>query len=154
GSVRYPVPLDGPPAVTRILFSPDGKVLAAPYPGSESDNAFWDLATGKLMPCSGRDGVVGRPLAFLGSGELLTVDWSREKLYRWDVAADELRDRSPLPVLADGKTFHTLAASPDGRTLVLDHGVRGPLRKAVDRLAVVLWDVPARRVARTLGRDF
>jgi WD40 repeat protein len=130
--------LPGPmPAVLRLLFSPDGRTLAA---GMYREARLWELATGRLQATLPHTTHVWE-LAFSPNGKLLaTGGWSEARL--WDVENGRLR-----ATLEDGtRPFRdriwSLAFSPDGRTVAAGEGW--------DRNVAQLWDVPGGERRTTL----
>ncbi|HYT95121.1 MAG TPA: WD40 repeat domain-containing protein, partial [Gemmataceae bacterium] len=135
--------LDGMPRhFTRLVFSPDGKLVAAT--GGEAHICLWDTATGKLLtPTQGHRGAVaaiaispdGKRVATGGmDGNLLLRDLADGKDV-WRITND-----NHMPV--SSVTF-----TPDGKTLAGSCYYSGQGQK------VWLWDVATGRVLRRLGSD-
>jgi RNA polymerase sigma factor (sigma-70 family) len=100
-----------------LVFSPDGKALAAR--GPDRSIRLWETATGKEVCKLTADSEDASPLAFSRDGKTLAT--SADKMVRlWDVATGKgiarLEKQKGLPGASafsrDGKTFTTLARRP------------------------------------------
>ena len=121
-----------------VAFSPDGKQLASASPKAPSVNV-WDVATGKLVTTI-QDSASVRHLAFSPDGKLLATGHGGGA--RRGNGSVQFWDTTTWKETAFGQAPRALTVSvafaPDGRTLAT---------ASMDG-AAMLWDVPARRVAR------
>jgi WD40 repeat protein len=136
GEQRLRLPLPDGCMLTRIAFTPDGRVLVtAEYAGTGGPIRLWDLADGRGRLLAEHAGAVtaltvapdGMRLAAAGSGD--------HTLRCWDTADGRERWR------AAAEAGH-LAFSPDGRTLA---------SAAYGEPAVRLWDAETGRPAARRG---
>jgi WD40 repeat protein len=126
---------DGTGTVGEVVFSPDGKVLAANDGHDVAD--LWDVATLTKLGSIPHASV----LAFSPDGKLLAATGSDGIVRLWNVATRT--HVGTFATRADGKGALLAPAvfSPDGKVLAI--GVGGALE---------LWTVPGEREIRTLGR--
>ncbi|NUS44855.1 MAG: WD40 repeat domain-containing protein, partial [Mycobacteriaceae bacterium] len=123
--------LGGIGAVTNVVFSPDGRLLAT-MNGVDHTAAVWDVGEQphprRLSDVNG-DTDVGYDAAFSPDGRLLATT-GKSQAALWDVSAPERPQRlAALPAAATTGIF-SVAFRPDGRVLATD-----------DDTAVNLWDV-------------
>jgi WD40 repeat protein len=100
--------------VGKLMFSPDGSLLAVGGPGEEVLR-LWDVARRRLIdpPLPGHIGWCG-PFTFSPNGRLLaSVSGMEHLVYVWDVATH--RQIASLPGNTD--QINWIGFSPDGRTL-------------------------------------
>jgi hypothetical protein len=131
-----------------VLFSPDGKTVAAV--GEQYRVHVWDVATAKLLPqilepSNENDRMVGSDVAYSADGRLLAA----ELVGRIDVRELASGQRVCLFDLGDEirpEQIYALAFSPDGRTLASGGG---------GSCSILLWDAtggasaaPAHQVVR------
>jgi WD40 repeat protein len=126
-----------------VAFSPDGRTLAT---ADITGTYLWDVSTGKLAATlsdpSGFGPLVGiSAVAFAPFGSTLATGVSAGPdtgdIYLWDAATRTITATLSDPA-SDG--IHTLAFSPDGRTLAV----------ADDNGSTYLWDAITRKLAATL----
>lgn len=136
-------PLEHGNTVTRVLFSPDGKLLASG--GDDGAVKLWDARTGKeRISLPQRSGVAG--LAFSRDGNILAA-WSsiptpagrRHRVKFWD-----LPSAREIPFLEkEGGGYAPVAFSQDGLTVATaspDHTVK-------------LWHLPTKKEIGVLDED-
>jgi WD40 repeat protein len=110
-----------------VVFSPDGRVLAA-VSGSFSNNvALWDAKTGKELGVCHPKGILGARLIFSPDGTLLAAAGREGQVELWHVASQKHFKKLKGPE----RTITCLAFSPDGRTVVAGE----------ETGAVRLWEV-------------
>lgn len=118
------------PHLDSLAWSPDGKILAAAAPQSDTYRvSLWDPSTGKqlrewaLQQSKDREIDGERGLAFAPDGKLLAAADGDSTVVVWDVASGRLRAR----LSGHRKIILALAFSPDGHMLAsggLDRTVR------------------------------
>jgi RNA polymerase sigma factor (sigma-70 family) len=117
-------------AVTRLTFSPDGKLLASG--GEEGFVRLWDAATGKEVRQFGafRELVLPKQavlaVAFSPDGKTLAAGGPGE-VKLWDLRTGKDFENLPLATL----NAAAVAFAPDGKTLAV----------ATDEPVLMLWDV-------------
>lgn len=121
-----------------VALSADGKVM--PVPQQDGSIEFWDPTRGKLLSRgTGGHGFLPRSVAVSADGRIAATGGSFESnIALWDVATGKLLfdrrgHRGPVT---------RLAVSPDGRRLASGGNDR----------AILLWDLPARKVMHRLYR--
>jgi WD40 repeat protein len=118
--------------VNSLAFAPDGRTLASTG-WSDKSISLWDAETGKRLfelPCASSSGVV----KFSPDGKVLA--WTNNLaggISLWEMASKKLRRQYQGHATA----IHTLAFTPDGKTLVSG---------SMDTTALV-WDVTGLRTA-------
>jgi RNA polymerase sigma factor (sigma-70 family) len=104
---------DGP-AVTRVVFRPDGKVLAAAL--ADSTVHFWSVPAGKeqrVLRCGKeQDLSYTRVMQFSPDGRRLLLSDHNSRACVWDLAGQKICWAAP---------FALCAFSPDGATVVGEH---------------------------------
>jgi WD40 repeat protein len=117
----------------RVVFSPDGKMLAAA--GFDGTVRLWNLASGEQVgnPLKGHSRYVA-DVAFSPDGKLLASVGTESFIRLWDVASGQ-----PVgwPLTGHEGSIYDVAFSPDGKLLASG---------GQDR-TVRLWDVAARQPA-------
>ncbi|HWT01986.1 MAG TPA: TIR domain-containing protein [Pyrinomonadaceae bacterium] len=133
--------------VNKVVFSPDGKLLAGASGGASGrDNSvwLWDAASGQPVgaPLAAHKSQVNC-VAFSPDGKLLASGDSAGGIIVWDVAT-----RQPLgsPLTGHLDAVHSLAFSADSKTLA-----SGGFNNDMKAGEIYLWDVVARqRIAEPL----
>jgi WD40 repeat protein len=129
------------PRFKSVTFSPDGRMLAAG--DSEESFVLWDTRTGKLLSVLGGHDETTSTAVFsadrrqlvTGSGEYTVRLWNLK-----DASAGRITRRS-VRVLEGDYIIHSMALSPDGRTLAIG------TNKGIE-----LWDIKRRmKVAAPVG---
>ena len=117
-------------SITDVVFSPDGKLLAA----AESNGAIriWEIKTRTPQGSSLR----GQSIAFSPDGKLIASGNDKDFIL-WD--ADTYHQLGQYTVGKEGYSVASLAFSPDSRTLVM--GVIGAPMPRQWENKVILWDV-------------
>ncbi len=148
-------------AVNSMAFSADGTMLASTG-WSDKTIDFWDVASGtKLfdLPCGSGNSVA----AFSHDGKMLACGGSpQEGISLWEVSSKKLRQKFSGHIAS----LHSLAFSPDGKTLVsgsmdttgliwdvtgLGAGAKTPTALSADKL-LELWKSLASPDAEESGR--
>ena len=108
-----------------LLFSPDGKTLAAWAPLS-SQIALWDVATGKETSRVKTARLLAHQIAFSPDGKSVASRGSDGLLHVWDPASGQELQKMPLQHGAPGGSaayvVTPIAFSPDGKTLAVALG--------------------------------
>jgi len=124
--------------VHQVVFSPDGKTLAAAYNddfyrevgGSDHGTIkLWDVKTGKVRTTIVKHGNIVCSLAFSPDGKTLASGSWDKTIKLWDVATG--KERATLTGHTD--RVYSVAFSPDGKTLASGSG----------DCTIMLWDIPA-----------
>ncbi|MDT4953221.1 MAG: hypothetical protein QOJ02_1359 [Acidobacteriota bacterium] len=103
--------------VHKVVFSPDGKLLASASGTNEKDNSvrLWDVASGQPIgeALTGHQNVV-RSVAFSSDGKILASGDEKGVIILWDVAT-----RQPIgqPLTGHQNAVLSLAFSPDNNIL-------------------------------------
>lgn len=126
-------------AVNSVVFSPDGKMLASA--SNDKTIKLWDVATGKeLATLQGHTGDVCS-VAFSPDNMTLASGGRDERIKLWEVVPGRVVPHKELTTLAVppfgfGDHVHSVAFSPDGKTLASGsfNGIR-------------LWDVATAKQA-------
>jgi WD40 repeat protein len=119
----------GPDGADRLLYSPDGKILAVSTATDRSAVSLWDAATGKELRSLFRLQGQLTALAFAPDGKRLAVALSNEALVIYDVATGKEIKRLPAPQ----QGIVAAAFAPDGKTLAT--GGRGHIIRRWDTVA-------------------
>lgn len=120
-----PTPETGKPR-SVLLFSPDGKVLAA----DDGDNTIWlwDIQSGKpIRPLRGHQGSI-RTAAFSPDGKSLLSGGDDDTLRLWDVATGETLHE----LVGHSSDVVAAAFSRDGKRMA----------SASQDTTILIWDVP------------
>jgi WD40 repeat protein len=128
--------------VNKVVFSPDGKLLAGASGGASGrDNSvwLWDTASGQPIgePLAGHKNQVNC-VAFSPDGKLLASGDSAGAIILWDVAT-----RQPLgtPLTGHRGAVYSLAFSADSKILA-----SGGFNEMQATGEIYLWDVAARKL--------
>jgi WD40 repeat protein len=130
---------------TAMVFSPDGKVLAAGI--SQGTVVLWDIAAGGPIGApfaAHRVGDSVRGLAFSADGGTLAAGSQDGFIRLWDVATGQ-----PIgpPLTGHSEAVVSLAFSPDGETLI---------SRSWDE-SILIWDISletlSERACRLVGRN-
>jgi WD40 repeat protein len=138
GNLEEPLfELEGQETLSRVMFSPDGQILASAGSSSDGTIWLWDMPMGgvKRAVLEGHtEAIYG--IAFSPNGELL-ASGSRDNSVRvWDVKTGKELFFS----LEHNGEVHSVAFSTDGATLA-SGGADGKIR---------LWDVESSQVKKVL----
>jgi WD40 repeat protein len=126
--------------VHKVVFSPDGKLLASASGTSGTDNSvrLWDVATGQPIgqPLTGhQDSVVF--LSFSPDGKLL-ASTDKKEIILWDVAT-----RKPIgqPLTGHSGDVLSLAFSPDSKVMASGSFIKVGDNSLPGKGEIYLWDV-------------
>jgi len=137
-----PVPDRGVPH--RLVFSPDGKLLAAKTGTSKTEGiTIWDVSARQVLKTISLSEPVNlHCLAFSPDGKVLATGYSHNGFRLWDLATGKAREPSPASA---GYVTH-LAFSPDGAVLAAagDHRLKHAAKSAPHE-TVDLWTVQTGR---------
>lgn len=135
-------------AVHSVVFSPDGKTLAAGYGDGELAGgvALFDVASRSpagTLPIGKADAFGVSGLGFTPDGGTLTGSFGGVGV--WNVAAK----KAATPLADAGSGYQSMSLSPDGKTLAAGRGARE------GGGGVTLWDVASgqRLVSASMGRS-
>jgi WD40 repeat protein len=118
--------------VRAVAFSPDGQLVAA---AGNDGVEVWGVSSRHRLALLAAGGGGVHAVAFSPDGRLLAAGY-KDGIRLWDVPA-----RRPAALLARSRGADTLAFGADGRTLASASG---------GDAEIALWDVPGRRLRRTL----
>lgn len=127
-------------AVHKVVFSPDGKLLASASGKNGTDNSvrLWDVASGQPVgePLTGHKDSVGC-LSFSPDGKLL-ASADKKEIILWDVDT-----RKPIGQSLTGHFGHvlSLAFSPDSRMLASGSSGSSVEDELPNKGEIYLWDV-------------
>ena len=127
-------PLPGSPRgdIAALIFSPDGKTLAAA--SSDGTIRLWDIATGRPVGTPLLSNIVGE-IAFSPDGKILASDSGRT-IRLWDIATGQ-----PVgPPLTSPTNINALAFAPD-QILAVGSGAG----------TIQLWNISTARPSTTIG---
>ncbi len=132
-------------SVYQVLFSPDGKLLAATGPGRPlvlfaAGNGMELGAFGKEFDLLAGTFSSDSPMAFSPDGRTLATTGGREALHYWDLATG--KDRLATPEAHLGGVY-ALAFPADGKTLI----------SGSDDRTVRVWDLATGRPTKVLAHD-
>ena len=130
-------------SVTSVAFSPDGKTIAAGYPGSGERGGvvLWDAARCKRLgdaPLDVNEGLV-LSVAFSPDGKTIAAGYTVGG-YRgggvvlWDAAGRKRLGDAPLDVKQGGVS--SVAFSPDGKTVAAGYGFDP---RTASRISAAAW---------------
>jgi len=121
GKLLHELRSSGMGMFSSMVFSPDGKTLAAA--GVEDPVCFWDVRSGKLK--AERDPLFTKALAFAPNGKsYVTVDYGGMKNGKRDMVVADVETGKILSKLRYSDTISDVSFSPDGKT-VLTSGCAG-----------------------------
>lgn len=113
--VRRIATLPGNAEVTPLVFSPDGKILAATGAGNVIH--LWDAATGTRTASLAGHTTTIHSLAFSSDGRVLASGDVGKSIKWWDVTTHQLITGTDVRYEPDGSSLTHLAVTRDGRTL-------------------------------------
>jgi WD40 repeat protein/energy-coupling factor transporter ATP-binding protein EcfA2 len=126
--------------VHKVVFSPDGKLLASAGGTNGTDNSvrLWDVASGQPVgqPLTAhRDSVIA--LSFSPDGKLL-ASADKKEIILWDVAA-----RKPIgpPLTGHSGDVLSLAFSPDSKIMASGSFIKVDGSSLPGKGEIYLWDV-------------
>jgi WD40 repeat protein len=103
----------------RVVFTPDGRTLII---GQEGRYLVWDVSASPPRQRAALPGA--RPVslgsvAFTPDGKTMVADFGGAWVQQWDVTGKELRPTGKPLAVAGLEQVHSLAITPDGRTLAV-----------------------------------
>jgi WD40 repeat protein len=133
-SLSFPV---GAPAPLGLLFSPDGKTLAAMSSGTTGSGRveLFDVTTGRSMisPLEGQAQFSG--MAFGPDGNSMALGNTAGVIYIWDVKSQQASSQ----LAAESGLVMGLTFSPNGKTLAAR--ILIPSTESIPYEKIALWDV-------------
>jgi hypothetical protein len=121
--------------VSSVVFSPDGKVLAAASGTGGSSLYFWNATTGKRAADLGDVHAAIADVAFSPDGKVVTAEDTTGVVYLWNPVTGQLT--YTIGKSADPYSYD-LAISPDSKTLAT-------LQNSGARDEVYLWNIATNR---------
>jgi WD40 repeat protein len=125
-----------PGQMSHLVFSPEGRILAADSPNGDPSVRLWDMSTGQALQSLAKDPErTVYDVTFSPDGQtLFGLDGS--KVVLWDMATGQM---STLGEPAED--WHCLAMSPDGRWLAVSN----------DKGSIALWDLQTQQMIRAMA---